>query len=93
MGDLEYVYIPLTTDELRQEAINRNVETDMDYQDRDICIWHIESKRGWYRKSSDIFRDDRLTLATFKEIDHLKILISLGITFEEIKDYYTNESD
>ena len=91
MSDFEYVYVPLNTDELIQEAIERNIKTDMYYQDRDVCIWHIESQEGWYRKCSDTYYTERLTIPTFKEIDHLKILIPLGMSFKEIKDYYANK--
>lgn len=91
MSDYEYVYIPLTTDELRQEAIDRNVKRDMDYRDRDVCIWHVETQQGWYRKSTEVSWNNRLTIPTFKEIDHLSLLISLGMTSQEIQDYYDNK--
>lgn len=91
MSDFEYVYIPLSTDELRQEAIARRVQKDMDYPDKDVCIWHVELNAGWYRKSNHIYATNRLVLSTFKELDHLPILISLSMTFQEIQDYYDNK--
>ena len=91
MSDFEYVYIPLTTDELKQEAITRGTKRDMFYVDDSVAIVHVESQETWYRSLRDSKVRDRLTLPSFKSIDEIPLLRSLGMTFQEIRDYYESK--
>ena len=91
MSDLEYVYIPLNTDELKQEAITRGTRRDMYYGDTSFAIVHVESQASWYRSLEDSKVNGRLTLPSFKAIDEILLLRSLGMTLQEIQDYYDSK--
>lgn len=91
MSDYEYVYIPLTTDELKQEAIARGTKKDMYYIDDSVAIVHVESQETWYRSLRDSRVISRLTIPSFKAIDEIPILRSLGMSHKEIQDYYDNK--